>query len=485
VSNPDQSARLLPPTALAAVMILAARLLQGLPLGIPGEWVWGHSSLPANLLPALLAGLLLLAFVLWLARLNWANLPGSKRAINLALLVLLVFVLQISLINAVGAPWISLGSIIISPNATTYFSLSLEIKDVRTWVASYPDLMSALPYHARTHPPGLTLFFYGVRKLLAPIVSSTAQPFADWAQGYRVFGLGPTAGDATAAFASALLIALLGALSLVPIYLLCRELMLDRAALFAALLVGTLPSLLLLSASPDLILLFLASTTLWLSYLAWKYARPLPAFLAGLVLALSAFLSFGLLAVGLWLALLAFVGALRRPDRPAVVRTFAKLLLAGLAGFALVHLALYLLWDYHPLAVARQAFSAHRDVTVAEQARTYWKWVLMNPVECAVFAGLPLVLAALWAIPVLRRDPELRCLNTFLLATAVTFALLDLSGTVRGEVGRIWLFLFWPLAMAAAPALERSHRSVLLAIVILQLLQALLLRAHLILYSVL
>jgi len=223
-----------------------------------------------------------------------------------------------------------------------------------------------------------------------------------------------------------------------------------------------------------------------LSYVAWKHARPLPAFLAGLVFALSAFFSLGVIAVGLWLVLLAVVGAIRRPDRMAVAGMFARLALTGLAGFALFYVVLYFALGYHPIAVARQALFAHHGVTVAEQARTYWKWVLMNPVECAVFAGLPLVIAALWAIPDLRRDPEMRCLNTFLIASAIAFVLLDLSGTVRGEVGRIWLFLMGPLAMAAAPALDRPNRNgVFVAIVLLQVLQALLMRAHITLYSVL
>jgi len=404
----------------------------------------------------------------------------------LFLLVVLVFVLQLALINAVGAPWISPGSIVISPNATTYFALSMSIKDVHPWVAGYHDAMASLPYHARTHPPGITLFFYGVRKLMAVAVPEDMLPFSTWAQEYRIFGLGPTSADAAAAVASAFLIALLGALSIVPIYLLSKELMPAQSALRAAVLAGTIPALLLLSASPDLIVLTLTATVLWLSYLAWKQARPWLAFTAGLVFALSAFFSLGVVAVGLWLALLAFVGAARRPDRGAAVRAFLPLALTGFAGFALFYLGLHLVWGYQAVEVARQALFAHRDVTTVETARTYWKWVLMNPVEFSVFAGLPLVIAARWAIPELRRDSGRRGLNTFLIAFALTFILLDLSGTVRGEVGRIWLFLMWPLAMAAGPALDRPHRhGVFIIIVMLQVLQALLMRTHITLYSVL
>ena len=482
----DKRARALLPAAALAAAGFAGYLLAGLPLGIPGEWVWRRNVVPANLAASLLAAALFVALAWRLARLEWATMTTKEREPWLFLLVALVLVLQVALINSVGEPWISPGSIIISPNATTYFALSMDIKNVHSWVANYHYSMGALPYHARTHPPGITLFFYGVRKAMAWLVPEDTLPFSIWAREYRVFGLGPTSGDAAAAVASALLIALLGALSVVPIYLLCKELVPDRAALLAAALASTLPALLLLSASPDLIVLTLIATTLWLSYVAWKYARPLPAFLAGLIFALSAFLSLGVIAVGLWLLLLAIVGAIRRPDRVAVVGTFLRLALAGLAGFALFYVVLYFTLGYHPIEVARQALFAHHGVTTVDTARTYWKWVLVNPIECTVFAGLPLVIAALWAIPDLRRDPERRCLNTFLIASAIAFGLLDLSGTVRGEVGRIWLFLMWPLAMAAAPALDRPNRNgVFVAIVLLQVLQALLMRAYITPYSVL
>ncbi len=85
----------------------------------------------------------------------------------------------------------------------------------------------------------------------------------------------------------------------------------------------------------------------------------------------------------------------------------------------------------------------------------------------------------------MRKDPDLRCLRTFLIASAFTFLLLDVSGTVRGEVGRIWLFLMWPLAMMAAPALDQPTRSrALLLLVFLQVLQAILIKAYLFQYIV-
>jgi methylthioxylose transferase len=481
----DRSGLTMLALGLAAVAGLARWLMAGRPLGLPGEWVWEAIRVPVNLLPGVCAIVLFLVVAWWLARLNWRELPRGRRTLWLLVLVLAIFVLQAALINGVGVPWVSPGSIIVSPNATTYFSTALGVQDVRKWVANYPSLMPSLPYHARTHPPGMVLFFHAIRRAMAGVVPDDSPQLAEIAEAYRIFGIGPTAADAAAAIFSAFLIALIGALSVIPVYLLSKELMQDEQALRVAVLAGTLPALLILSVSPDLLLLTLVATTLWLSYLAWKYARPLPALLAGVVIAFSSFLSLGVMAVAGWLLLLALVGTLRRPDRPATVRLFLKVGAAGVLGFVLVYGVLVLALDYHPLAVARQALGAHRGVTTVEAARTYWKWVLLNPVEFALFAGLPLTIAACWAIPLLRRDPETRCLQTFLLASLLALAFLDVSGTVRGEVGRIWLFLMWPLAMAAGPVLGRERNVAFVGLVALQLLQALLFRAYLTLYSVL
>ena len=36
----------------------------------------------------------------------------------------------------------------------------------------------------------------------------------------------------------------------------------------------------------------------------------------------------------------------------------------------------------------------HREITLHEAGRTYWKWVLYNPVEFAFFLGFPLEILA-------------------------------------------------------------------------------------------
>ncbi len=442
------------------LVVVALYLSTGRPMGIPGQWVWMRNALPPRLLPAL-PGLAVFAAVAVLAsRLRWDDVPPGRRALWLALIVLAVFALQVGLLNSAGEPWVFPGAVIISPSATTYFSTSYDIQGgVRAWVSSYQDRMPTQQYHVRTHPPGLVLFFYALRGVAAHLVPARGTWFDGVAETYRIFGLGPTPADAAAAIGGAFLLALIGALGLIPLYALSIRLLRSQAALAATLLAGSIPALLLFAASPDQLIFTLTLTTLALSYVAWRDERPWPAFFAGVVFAVASFLSFGVLAAAGWLVLLVVVGTLRRPDRVGTVRMFVPLGLAGVAGFALVYVLLVACLGYHPLAVAREALFAHRGVTTVEQSRSYLAWLLLNPVDFLLFAGLPLAVAAGWALRETRGRAELRCWRTFLMASALTFVALDLSGTVRAEVGRIWLFLMGPLAMAAGPAFEEPERA--------------------------
>jgi len=486
------STRWLMLAATAATLLLAVALATGWQVGVSGEWVWRNNTLRTVLWPALVVGILLVVMTGVAGKPGrWTRLQPASRAIMLALFVLLVLALQWTLLTAVASPslsWVAPGWIIASPNATTYFSASFEVRDARRWLASYPELMSSLPYHARTHPPGFMLFFLLVRRFTAAAIPRPPALLAAIAEGYnQTFGTLFSPADAAAAIIGAAAVALLGALSLLPLYALGRTLVGAKEAILGVALMSGMPGLLLLAASPDQIILLLAVLVLWLCYSAWRRNSPLHAFLAGVAAGVGLFFSLGFAVVGIWLLLWALLGLLGSGDRRMAARRALGAGVIALAGFALFHLVLYLACGYRPIAVAQQAFLAHRDITTSAFPRTYWKWLLMNPLEIAIFAGLPLVLTALWSARSLHAHPTFFRLRPFLIAWLLTLALLDLSGTVRGEVGRIWLFLLWPAPLAAAAwlALSRQRRWILVMLVLLQLAQALVMRTHITIYSIL
>lgn len=478
--------RWLLPAAAAATAGFGFALALGWEPGVPGEWVWRAGAVRTNLLPSIAGVLALTALTAALCRPGrWESLRPAARAGWLGALVLVVFVFQLALLNASGLPWIAQGAVIASPVATTYFGVSLGVEDPAQWLARYPDLMRALPHHAPTHPPGFVLFFVLIRRICASL-----SPQGDWLSGvaeqYRLFGMDLTPADALAAIVSAGAVALIGALSLPALYALAARQGGARLALCSACMAAAMPGLLLLGASSDLIVMTLAVVALWLGYGAWRSGSLVGAGLAGLTVALGLFVS---LAFGLVAAIAAawvIFGAARVGDRAAAVGRAAKHAAAAGLAFGAFYLVLYLVWDYRPIAVAREALAAHREVTTVSFARAYWKWVLMNPLECAIFVGLPLTISALWSWRSVRWS-QLPRLGSLLIAWLVVMAVLDLSGIVRGEVGRIWLFLLWPAALAAGAYLSRRSDAARLVplLVLFQAAQAVAMRGYLTIYSIL
>jgi len=490
----DRSSRYMLLVAGLAVAIAANLFARGVGVGIPAyraEWIWRPlpKAIAVNLLPAsLVAGVLMLLVGALCRSGRWEAASRSRRALALLALVLVVFALQTAMINAIGEPWVAPGAIIASPVSTTYFAISRDVHSVRDYLANYHHIMPKLPYHAATHPPGITLLFLAVRRACAAFTpaSAASSPVIAKVRFYAdKLGVGFPPEDAVAAIAGALLLALAGSASVIPIYLLARQLATPRAALCAAALTASLPALLLLPASADQLVLLVAALTIWLAYAAWRHSNHLLSLLPGISFALGMFVTLGFAAVGVWLALWAALGVLGASGRAEAARRLLQKTAIALCGFCAVHLALFLTTGYRGWAVAYLGLIAHRQATTVEFPRTYWKWVLMNPAEMAVFAGLALVVAALWAWPGVRRA-ALRSLRPFLFSWLILLAALDLSGTVRGEVGRIWLFLMWPLALAAGECLSRTQRYAIAVtlLVMMQLAQAMAMRGYLTMYDI-
>jgi len=92
----------------------------------------------------------------------------------------------------------------------------------------------------------------------------------------------------------------------------------------------------------------------------------------------------------------------------------------------------------------------------AQYQRTYWKWLLVNPVELCLAAGVPVALLA--TMSVIRLTKERR--STFMaVAWSMLFVggLLWLTGKNSGEAARLWIvFLPW-LVWLAGPLLAEAE----------------------------
>jgi hypothetical protein len=117
--------------------------------------------------------------------------------------------------------------------------------------------------------------------------------------------------------------------------------------------------------------------------------------------------------------------------------------------------------------------------------RSYWTWVGYHLYDFFSFLGLPLALlflvVLLAALRALRNpDAGQRRVYLFPLSIGLGLLLLDLSGTARGEVARVWIF-FTPLAalVAAFGLTWPYHRRALALIAVLLAAQLLVFNAYL------
>ena len=166
---------------------------------------------------------------------------------------------------------------------------------------------------------------------------------------------------------------------------------------------------------------------------------------AGLVVfALATLMSWALLAIGAWAAIVAW----RREGWRAA------LVLAAACGVAVLVLngALALATGYDPigaLAATKQVY----DNSLATR-RPYLFWVFGSPVAWAVMTGVPIIGAALAGL-VARRPAAI--------ALAVIVLVAALGGFTKAETERIWLFMVPLACVAAAPWLRPARLRAVLA----------------------
>jgi hypothetical protein len=264
------------------------------------------------------------------------------------------------------------------------------------FVDRFAELVPSLPVHAAGHPPGLllTMHVLGI----------------DSSQGMAALTIG------------------IGALSGPLGYVLARQLLEERRARLAALLLAFAPGALLFGAtSADAVYLTLGLLAAWpLAARSWA-ARAVGATL----LAAGSFFAWSLLAVGAWATIL----VLRRDGlRHAIV-------LGALCGAALLafYSLLYAATGFDPIGTLCSTEEVYRAGVAS--SRPYWFWLLGSPVAFLVVLGLPLSWLALRG---LTKGETLAVAIFAVIATAA------IVGFTKAETERIWLFLAPFVCLAAA-----------------------------------
>ncbi|HKH48784.1 MAG TPA: hypothetical protein VKM72_29305 [Thermoanaerobaculia bacterium] len=454
--------------ALLPVLLTAATLLLIFLIGRhvpsangPAEWQWPYRAPGLQGLGLVLAAALTIPLIYWAAHERrtdwWWALP---------LLVLLGWALPLNLVRAQPGGFRQVLDALASRHTFGYVFDAGLAPDTRTLLADWPAASVGLNQHSRTHPPGPLLAVraldlmgrrlpadpQGERGLISAAAESLEREAARVAlRSHKTPRNLPSPGTLVLL---ALLLPLLSALAAWPVHRLAAGLGMETgAALLAAALWLTVPARSVFTPSLDQALPLLVVAAAWMAVTGRRWR----ALLAGGLLALSVFFSYGYLAAVPLVGLLALTAQrspedLRRLDWLDWLDWKRTILCA--AGFLLPWIVLALATGFDPWASFRTAVEQHHKIAVA--SRSYGTWLAWNPYDFLLLLG-PAVLA-LTAVSLFgrRKDERSPAHNALAWGWWALLLVLLVSGSVRGEVGRIWLFLMpFACVLAAGDAVRR------------------------------
>jgi hypothetical protein len=357
------------------------------------------------------------------------------------------------------------GWVLYYPAHEGYFDQARYVmRDVPSYLATYEKRMSQGDFlHLGTHPPGLMLFHRACINLctaspaLCDLLLRT-QPASFRAAldvTERTERAGPrpiTPPDRAALWLAALITQAVAAAAVVPIYRFVRRTNLRTISWWTASLWPLVPALAIFLPKSDALLPFFGTIFLWLWLEGFRCGSLAICALAGASFWLAMMLSLAVLPIALAAGLMTLWEAVvcipeeRTGLRP---RDWVARIGAAAAGWSLPVVLMWFISRINLLSVWQWNYRNHAAF-YAHYGRTYWKWLLANPLEFGLAVGAPLMLAAALGFrSVLASGWRRRAMGPYWCLTA-TWLVLWLSGKNMGEAARLWLIVMpWPIVLTA------------------------------------
>ncbi len=447
--------------SLALIIILLFDLVPALRGN--DEWRWPLRPFEWTariLIPMVLLGLYVLGCAWWLKGFERESVPRRYERWLLLFVTIATPIIQLALACAISrVPLLEFFGPTVSVHNSGYFTTAVTTPDLNQLLANFPAAMPQLPIHAQSHPPGAILL-HGLSWQAFQALPSVAESVALPLRTLQCHNPGLMALDNAqiAAATIGMLLPLIGALAVWPLYAVAKRVATPIAAAITVMAFPLLPLFAMWPAQWDQLYPLLLFVGLYLAHTGLEKKSLWRVFLAGVPLSLATFFSVGnfvlMVIVGLYgAAWLWFQRPIAVSPRRATSQSLV-LLIVYLLGCLLIWLAYWLFYGVNPLAVISTGSRLAFESTTGN--RSYGVWLLGNPLDFAVFLGFPIVILLLANL--IKRLPFPKSLLPITVATFGTLLLLWLSGIVRGEVGRLWLYL-GPLVVLIAVGWREGQRA--------------------------
>ena len=453
------------------------------PLGIPGEWTW--SRIPPDTAFGIISGTAIVATVAAIYLLYaWAGakrLPQCGRfeaAAWLGGLVMIAFawLWNVQQSQPVGYGMSKVAWVLYYPGSSGYFHEALYgMDDTGAFLASYESRMEQGDVlHVGTHPPGLFLFhkflisvcrrFPGFcESLNAAQPQSVRLAFQVLALNAEKSGHPVRATGLSALWLAAMVTQIAAVAAIVPLYRLLRFWHPRQTAWKAVTFWPLIPALAIFLPKSDALFPLIAFGFLYLWVKAVRDHSIVCSALSGLTLWLAMWFSLAFLPIALIAVIYAFVGSRTtdgNPMAPGSWKPFA--IVPGAAVFVFLTLTVFaaIVLDINLARVWILNFQNHSGF-YEHYSRTWWKWLLVNPLELAVAVGVPLAVLAVYSVARIIQTDRLRthgCVP-LIYTSVLVWAVLWIWGKNMGEAARLWIVMMPIVVFAVAVSFssQRDH----------------------------
>lgn len=404
----------------------------------PPEWRWEYwfeNTLGRIYAPLLVIGAIAIVYR-WVEKKK--TITRTSLVLFFAATILLFFCLQFAVLYFSRS---GIGVVIhriINPELNGYFTAALTITSLPEFLRNYNTLMLDFVYHAKAHPPGAILFFYYIDQLMQFFpalgnwamqqVPSRPDVLADWQP--------LVASQKATVFASALIIPLLSGFSMIPLFFTAKLLYGVKTALRSVFVLAVIPSLLFFIPINDAFLHVFTITAFCFFVYGLRNNSPLLLVGAGATIFLGVFFNLSLLPV-----LVLFFAYFLLHEYTLLKKQFVTFFKKGLyflLGLFFPFLLLFVVFQFNFIMMTATIMKYVPDV----HTRSYLIWIVYNLYDFFIFAGIPVLIVYFMAIKnmvgiVIKKS--VKHADLLLIAFTLMIVIVNFSGSVRGETGRIWI----------------------------------------------
>lgn len=385
------------------------------------------------------------------------------------------------------------------------FEDATRFKNIFDIISTYEQNNHLLVGHSVTHPQGNIIFIKIIIQMFERFASLREIMFAvsGSLQIDRVYLASVDAILRNDAYFAAstflgLLLPLLSIVSLLPLYIIGKNLFNRRVGYLAALLSICIPAYILISPQIDQLYVLLAVTITALYVVGYRKNNVYMIILGGLVLTLSLFFTIAiiLLLPILWVITVVIEAqSLKNNGYLDLLRLSLRnkyFIIFGLTtsfGFLTCILIEHdLLYTFFRILKHNSEFNK----TAFAEGRPYLYWLVGNLYEYAMFLGIPLSVLFVAEVCSKPENKIIKASKLYSLLILFVIIMLDISGINRGEVARLWMFLMPFYVLAVASYIDRIcvnssvyFYSLIVTIIALQFFQSIAFRLYMPIYNVL